>query len=150
MEYNNKFLVGKLKEINGNACKPQTADRRTIVVFVSMSGESNDIPGNEELFKVWPKVKEEYRKWWRSQNNFKLGSLSIIQIQSDTELALIVAKKDEYDVQAIKSAMDKLGKECGLNKNNVHLNLDEELAKDLAKIIEESFLRRGVNVYIYK
>lgn len=151
------FLLGKLKELDGSATKPNSSDNRTIVVFCTADGEFEAIEANSDIAKTWIRAKDIYRGWWRGQLGFKLGELKVEDVLSDTQLAYLLScvKTDDvvkFDTKSLTSAFEKLGKHCSLNKRNVHINKfgsDEEwvLVKGL---IQEHLLKKGVNVFVYK
>ena len=142
MEYNNPFLIGKLNKKEGCASQPQTSDNRTVVIFVGEEGEFNTTKGNENIAKVYPKAKEEYRRWWRSRINFRMGEIQSHQVSSDTEVVFVLANDE-----TLEKAVDKLGRHCSTNKTNVHLNDDNW--DDIKDYVEKYLLTRGVNVNVY-
>jgi hypothetical protein len=154
MEYTNKFMLGNIKNVEGNASRPVSADNRAIVIFCTDDGTFEAIAGNANIAKVCPKAKELYRGWWRSQNKFKLGEiLSDNSISSDTELLHLVTctNKDntlEWSLVAVKTALDKVGKYCSINKKNMHVNKTDNWDVILP-LVEETCAKRGVNVFVY-
>ncbi len=158
MEYINKFLLGRIKEVKGSCGRPHSTDDRTIALFCTADGEFESVTGNADVAKIYPRAKELYRGWWRSQKNFKGGEFSAEHILSDTEIAHIltcvkVEGEDNalFELNSTKAALDKLGKHCSLNKRNLHINKtgsEEEWAVVLP-LIEDLIAKRGVNVFIY-
>jgi len=153
MEYNNPFMLSKIKYVKGNVSTPTTSDFRSIVILVSTDGEFR----NEDLQIRYPKAKEFYRTWWRQQLGFKLGNYQINTISSDTELSLLivyntVGDKVKLDMVALEKAFDDFGKEMSISKRNVHLNkfgTKKEWEK-IEKIIIEKLSKRAVPVYVYE
>jgi len=150
-------MLGKIKEVKGCASLPHTSDSRTIITINNMSGEYESVAGNVPIAKVYPRAKDEYRKWWRNQQGFKLGEILTTQVQSDTEIAnVLICVTDEdgddsLEETAVKAALNKLGQHCSYNKLNAHIN---KLPNDDAwKIVEdglkEYLVKRGVNVTVY-
>jgi hypothetical protein len=156
----NKFLLGSLKKVNGSASKPQSGDNRTVVLFcVDGTGEGifEIFEKNAEVAKSWEKAKSLYRAWWRSQMNFKKGEVQTTHIQSDTELAHLITcttlkGKVVFDQEALEKSFKTLAKHCAENKTNVHINKVGSDSEWLAvmKVVEETLLTKGVNVYIYE
>lgn len=160
-QYTNKFLLGRIKHVKGTAGRPMATDDRTIALFCTNDGEFESVPGNTEASKIYPKTKEHYRGWWRSQKNFKGGEIQVESVLSDTEVALLLTcvKVEEdgkkiaaFELNSTKSAIDKLGKHASLNKRNVHINKvnDEEEWKVIYPLIEDLIVKRGVSVFIYE
>lgn len=150
MEYINKFLIGTLKNVTGSASRPVAYDNRVIAMFVSTDGIFETIPENKDIEKVYPKARESYRGWWRSQAQFRLGDIFTGTIVgSDTELAhLLVLDKNEMKADILKTAIDKLGKYCATDKRNLHINKTENWDVVLP-LLEEFCVKRGVNVFVY-
>jgi len=158
MEYTNKFLLGRIKDVKGSAGRPMATDDRTIALFCTSDGDFESVTGNKDVAKIYPRAKELYRGWWRSQKNFKGGELQVDNVLSDTEVAyLLTCVKVEgednalFELNSTKSALDKLGRHCSMNKRNLHINktgTEEEWAVVLP-LIEEFIAKRGVNVFVY-
>jgi hypothetical protein len=156
-EYNNPFTIGRTKYVKGNAARPISTDNRTIVLFVSTTGDFEKVEGNTAVAKVYPKAKDLYRSWWRSQLKFKPGEFQVNTVQSDTELAHLIAYVEidgetGFEEAALKGSIDKLGKHASLNRTNVHVNKcgTEEEWEVIAKLLEELVAKRAVNVFIYE
>lgn len=158
MEYTNKFLLGRIKDVKGTAGRPMATDDRTIALFCTNDGEFESVTGNNEIAKVYPRAKELYRGWWRSQRNFKGGEFQVEHVQSDTEIAhLLTCVKVEgedgalFELNSTKAALDKLGRHCSLNRRNLHINKtgSEEEWEVIFPLIEEFIAKRGVNVFVY-
>jgi hypothetical protein len=158
MEYINKFLLGRIKDVKGNASRPMSTDDRTVALFCTNDGEFESVTGNADIAKVYPKAKDLYRGWWRSQKNFKGGGFQVENVLSDTEVAHLLTcikleGNDEpvFELNSTKEALDKLGRHASLNKRNVHINKagSEGEWEVILPLIEELIVKRGVNVFIY-
>lgn len=156
-EYQNPFTIGRIKEnVKGNAARPVATDNRTVVLFVPTTGEFEHVKSNTSIEKVYPKAKELYRGWWRSQRDFKPGGFQVNQVLSDTEIAHCIAcievdGETGFEEEALRSSLDKLGRHASLNRTNVHINKcgSPEEWDVIKKLIEELVARRGVNVFLY-
>ena len=115
------------------------------------------------IAKKWPKAQLEYRNWWRSQNNFKLGEIKEVAVQSDTSVVHMIAQHDikpddkgnppiRYD--ALASCLEKVAK---LAKTNNASIAGPKFGAGLAggdwakieEIIKEKLIDKGINVTIY-
>ncbi len=77
------MINGRLKYRVGDVTVPESAGTRFIIHVVNNIGAYGaGVSG--AIAKRWPKVEQEYRKWFWSQNNFKLGEIQCVQVQSDT------------------------------------------------------------------
>jgi len=150
-------MLGRIKEVQGCASRPHSSDNRSIVTINSISGNYEGVAGNIPIAKVYPKAKEEYRRWWRNKQGFKLGEIQSTQVRSDTEIANVIvciSSEDEEDLvekDAVKLALNKLGLYCSQNKLNVHINKlpDEDVWKFVEAELMNSLVKRGVNVTVY-
>ena len=156
MEYYNKFLLGTVKHVKGNASQPASADNRIITLFCTNDGDFESVKENGRVAKVFGKAKDLYRGWWRSQRDFKDGNFQTEQVQSDTQIAhiLVMDANDDgptFNMDNVKLALDKFGKYCSQNKYSMHVNktgTDEEW-EAVMPIISETCVKRGVNVFVY-
>jgi hypothetical protein len=156
MEYNSPFTLGRIKYVKGNAARPMATDNRTVVLFVPTTGKFEFVEGNSAIEKVFPKARDLYRLWWRTQSGFKPGAFQVTQVLSDTELAHLVACVEVdgevgFEEDALRASIDKLGKHASLNKTNVHINKcgTEEEWDVIQKLLEELVAKRGVNLFLY-
>jgi len=146
-----KFLLGNLKYVkNGDASIPHSADNRVILFLGDISGElETDLA--KKLIKRWDKTRAEFRGWYRGQQNFKLGQILTITVQTDTTLLCLLAlNKGELDLAALKTAMISAGKFANQNKFNIHINKDNINWETIEPILYEYFVKLGVNVTVYE
>ena len=144
-----KFLLGHIKTMKGSAEIPNSADNRVILLFTDTNGEIVD-PLGKKLIKRWEKVKTEFRGWYRSQVDFKLGKTLPITVQTDTTiLCLLVLKDNVMDLSALKDAMISAGRWTAGNKYNVHVNKIDSNWSEIESMLTEYFVKSGVNVTIY-
>lgn len=145
------FLLGNLKYTEGTASIPLSSDNRVIINLVGLNGEWPSSKISTELSNRWFKAKEQYRKWYRSQDQFKLGSAQTVQVQSDTAITnLLVLNNGSLDLEAFKKAVENISKEIIINKQNVHIQKIENNWDEIEKILIEFFVKKGTNVVIYK
>lgn len=144
-----KFLLGHMKTIKGFAQIPHSSDNRVIIYFADINGNVD----NEfalKLTKRWLKFKDEFRGWYRSQVDFKLGKTLPITVQTDTTIVCLLCLKDNVmDLSALKDAMISAGRWTATNKFNVHLNKIESNWPEIESMLTEYFVKSGVNVTIY-
>jgi len=150
-------MLGRIKEVQGCASRPHSSDNRSIITINSISGNYEGVEGNIPIAKVYPKAKEEYRRWWRNKQGFKLGEFQTTQVRSDTEIAnvlICITEDDTTDVieeDAVKTGLDKLGRYLSQNKLNAHINKlpGEEAWATVEAGLKEHLVKRGVNVTVY-
>jgi len=148
---NKNFLPGNLKTIKGaDASIPHAGDNRIILCFCDLNGTlESDFA--KTLVKRWAKVNSEYRGWYRSQNaTFKMGKILPISVQTDTEVVcMLVINTGEFDYEAMKDAMISLGRYASTDKKNIHINKTEENWDKIEPMLDEHFIKSGVNVNVY-
>lgn len=162
MKPSNYIIPGTLKYRKGNALFPETAGVKYIVHVC------NDIGFFAAGFalaiaKRWPKVKEEYNRWFKTQNNFKLGEVQYIQVQSDMVVVNMIAQhlvgKDENGgpcirYESLEKCLDKVGEHISKEGGSICSGrFGSGLAggswNQIEKIIKEQLIKRGINVTIY-
>lgn len=92
MQPSNFIVPGRLKYITGDATIPESAGMRFIIHVCNASG------GWGKGFvlaisKKWKNPEQEYRRWFATQNNFRLGEIQAVQVQSDTSIINMIAQK---------------------------------------------------------
>jgi len=146
----NKFMLGSVKNLKvGDAGIPQTADRRSVIVFVNKSGDINAVANNAGIVKAFPKVEEAYRRWWRSQNELVPGNIQLLQVLSTTEVCLAVVGVTEVEEKAVAEVCKKLAKHFIEERPNFHVNRLETGWEAVASVLEESLVKAGAPLYTY-
>lgn len=166
-----KFIIpGRLKYQSGDALIPISGGHRIIMHIV------NDLGGwgagfVVALSKRWKKPEEEYRKWFRSQANFKLGVIQTVEVQSDTAVVNMMAQHgigiDEESniplrLEALEECLDKVGELAITYGSSIHAprigaglsagvatGYDPEVWATIENLIIEKLIKRGINVVIY-
>lgn len=145
------FLLGNIKHIK-NACSsiPHSSDNCIILCFTDINGNlETDLA--KKLSKRWKKFSEQFRGWYRNQIDFKLGKILKIAVQSDTEIvAMLVLNEGILDLEALKDAMILTGRYAVADKKNIHINKNEEHWDKIEKMLNEYFIKSGINVSVYE
>lgn len=150
-QQNNKnFLPGLLKIVKGSCAIPHTSDNCIIVCFTDINGTlETDL--NKKLTKRWNKFSESFRGWYRGQTDFKLGNILKIPVQSDIEIIpMLVLNEGILDLQALKDSMILAGRYAVADKKNIHINKSEEHWDVINSMLQEYFIKSGVNVNVYE
>ncbi len=107
----------EISYIKGDATQP-AANGNKIIVHIC-----NDVGGWGKGFvmaisKRWKEPEKEYRKWYESGNNFKLGEVQFVKVEVDIWMANIIGQhkinNDEdgnppIRYEAVASGLDKVG-----------------------------------------
>lgn len=148
----NKFTQpGKMKQVNATILAPELAGLRLIVNVCGQNGKF-DSKLDTLLTKRWAKTREDYKEWYATQHNFKLGMLNTTAVASDTWVAslLVKNKEDVVDPVALKTAVKKLGELCKYEKASAHIStlvLDE--VPELKELLVKGLVEEGINVFTY-
>jgi O-acetyl-ADP-ribose deacetylase (regulator of RNase III) len=165
------FLKGRLKYMTGDATVPESGGHRLIiqinndlgVIGAGFSGALN---------RRWPKVGEEYKRWARSQQNFKGGEIQTVAVQSDTTVVNMIAQHGILSktpdgalamtgpndppirYEQLEKCLEKVAALAKFNGSSVHApRIGAGLAGgDWAKIeaiIIDKLVNKGINVTIY-
>lgn len=143
------FLPGNYKTIVGDSINPHSGDNRVILSFFDLNGKlESDLP--KRLAKKWIKINNDFRGWYRGQLTFKLGNILPIAVQTDTEvICMLVLNESVIDLAALKDAMIASGRFVLQDKKNVHINKCEENWPLIESMLNEYFIKSGINVTVY-
>lgn len=149
----NKFAPkGKEKIVKGTILTPEYAGLRLVLNFVSENG----LPEGKlyEIFdKKWKKIKEETKGWYASRNNFKVGEITTIAVQSDTWVINCLCKDKDNKLQeaALLSCLKKVVLIAKNEKASVHIStLLTEDCSNLQELVTNEILNNGINVSYYQ
>lgn len=119
----------EINYIIGDATNPTTEGNK-IIVHVC-----NDIGGWGKGFvlaitKRWKQPEQQYRQWFKSNDNFNLGQVQFVQVEADLWVANLIGQhkinKDEdgnapIRYEAILEGLEKVGNFAVENKATVHM-----------------------------
>jgi O-acetyl-ADP-ribose deacetylase (regulator of RNase III) len=155
--------MGKeIKYIKGDATAPGASGNK-IIVHVC-----NDIGGWGRGFVMalsakWKEPEMEYRKWYKSGDNFKLGEVQFVQVGIDTWIANMIGQRDvkadaegnpPVRYEAIREALSKVAKFAKEKKASVHMprigcGLAGGTWDKMEPVIYESLVHLGIQVNVY-
>lgn len=146
----------------GDATDPR-ADGNKIIVHIC-----NDIGGWGKGFvmaisKRWKKPEQQYREWFKSQENFTLGQVQFVQVADDLWVANLIGQhkinKDEQGnapirYEAVLSGLEKVGQFALEQSATVHMprigcGLAGGTWDRIEPLIESALGKRGVGVWVY-
>src|ERR1039458_1396323 len=79
----NRFIQpGKERLVKASALQPVNSGLKLLINVCAQNGQY-DQPFDKELAKKWSKVREDYRRAYVSNTNFKLGCLIDTAVSSD-------------------------------------------------------------------
>ena len=105
-------MISKINYINGDATEP-IREGNIIIVHIC-----NDIGkwGRGFVMAIsnkWSEPKEEYRKWFKSKNEFKLGQVQFVQVEDNIWIANLIGqhklKEDDFGKPPIRYEAIKEG-----------------------------------------
>jgi O-acetyl-ADP-ribose deacetylase (regulator of RNase III) len=163
MAENKSFgIKGILRYREGDALVPISAGFRIIVHICNDAGffAKGFVVA---LSKKWPKTQLEYRNWWRSQKNFKLGEIMEVAVQSDTVVIHMIAQHDikpddkgtpPIRYAALAQCLEKVAKLAKTNNASIHgprfgSGLSGGNWSQIEEIIKEKLIDKGISVTIY-
>ena len=153
---------GLLRFVNGDATQPQGSSNRYILQIVNDEGKYG-AGFSGALSRRWPKVEQEYRRWWRERyGKLNLGDIQVIQILSDLVVINMVAQKGivndknpkPIDYSALQKCLSKAGDEisqynAGVHAPRIGCGLAQGNWEQIELLIEAELLKRGINVTVY-
>lgn len=148
--------------LKGDATAPQEMGNK-IIVHVC-----NDMGGWGKGFVVaiskrWQEPEKQYREWFKSQDNFELGEVQFVQVESDLWVANIIGQrkinKDENGnppirYEAIEQGLQKVSNFANEIKASVHMprigcGLAGGTWDRIEPLIELSLLSKQINTTVY-
>lgn len=150
------------KYLKGDATSPQEMGNK-IIVHVC-----NDMGGWGKGFVVaiskrWQEPEKQYREWFKSQDNFELGEVQFVQVESDLWVANIIGQrkinKDENGnppirYEAIEQGLQKVANFANEIKASVHMprigcGLAGGTWDRIEPLIGHRLLSKLINVTVY-
>lgn len=154
-----------MKTINylkGDATKPQIEGNKIITHIC------NDIGGWGKGFvmaisKRWKNPESEYRRWFKTGDNFNLGEIQIIQVEDDIWVCNMIGQHKiitnskgipPIRYEAVEECLQKLAKEALELNASVHMprigcGLAGGKWEQIEPIIERTLLKNSVMVFVY-
>jgi len=154
--------MAKVNYIIGDATNPQTKGNKTMVHVC------NDIGGWGKGFvmaitKRCKQPEQQYRQWFKSNDNFSLGQVQFVQVDEELWIANLIGQhkinKDENGnapirYEAILLGLEKVG-QFAINKNTtVHMprigcGLAGGTWDKIEPLINKSLLEKEIETYVY-
>jgi hypothetical protein len=141
---------GKLKVVKGTILLPQNGGLRMVLNPIAMTQVQSG--ALFDLFdKKWRQVRAEAKGWFASRENFKLGVVKDVAVQSDVwVMNMLVKDKDgKFDEKALEAAFKSILKTALFEKATVHVSsitMDE--SPEMVPFVE-SLMAKGVSVCTY-
>jgi len=129
----------------------------------------NDIGGWGKGFVMaissrWKQPEQQYREWFKSNNNFSLGEVQFVQVEVELWVANLIGQhkinKDEnsnppirYD--AISLGLEKIGQFAIYKKATIHMprigcGLAGGSWDKIEPLINKTLLEKGIETYVYE
>jgi|SRR5277367_5377024 len=148
----NKFTTqGKLRQINATILAPENAGLRLVLNAVGQHGKFES-KLDSVLTKKWSKVREDYKGWYATQHNFKMGWLNQTAVASDTWVVnmLVEDKEGKLNATALQLAVKKVAELAKYEGASVHVsNLMAAEMPELQPLLVTQLIEQGINVYFY-
>ena len=151
----------KIHYTKGDATQP-FGDGKKLIVHIC-----NDIGGWGKGFVVaisrrWKAPEMEYRKWAKSNENFKLGGVQFVEVEPNLAVANMIAQAGIYKrngippirYEALRETLTKVAEYCQINNYAAHMpRIGAGLAggdwKVIEQIIEETLIENNIPVTVY-
>lgn len=152
----------KINYLNGDATRPNEPKNKVIVHVC------NDMGGWGKGFvlaisKRWKNPEAKYREWYKSKNDFSLGEVQFVQVETDIWIANLIGQhkmnKDElgnppirYD--AILTGLQKvsvfaLKLDASIHMPRIGCGLAGGTWDKIEPLIEQSLISTGIPVFVY-
>ena len=153
--------MGAINYIKGDATSPIGSDKRLIVHIC------NDIGGWGKGFvlaisKKWSEPEQQYREWFKSQNDFQLGEVQFVKVDEQIFVANMIGqnkiKRTDGQIpiryNAVEECLNKVAKFANENMFSVHMpRIGCGLAggewNEIEKIINRTLIEGNIEVTVY-
>lgn len=151
-----------IKYLKGDATNPQTEGNKVITHIC------NDIGGWGKGFvlaisKRWKKPETEYRNWFQSGENFKLGEIQFVEVKEALWICNMIGQHKTITsskgippirYEAVEKCLEKLSDEALKLNASIHMprigcGLADGKWEEIETIIERTLLKNHVEVYVY-
>ncbi|MCS3867495.1 O-acetyl-ADP-ribose deacetylase (regulator of RNase III) [Chryseobacterium ginsenosidimutans] len=151
-----------IQYLKGDATNPQ-AEGNKIIVHIC-----NDIGGWGKGFvmaisKRWKKPENEYREWFQSEENFNLGEIQMVQVESDIWICNMIGQHKTISnskgippirYEAVESCLEKVSIEALKINASIHMprigcGLAGGKWGEVESIITKTLLKDDVEVNVY-
>ncbi|WBV59261.1 macro domain-containing protein [Chryseobacterium camelliae] len=152
----------KIELIKGDATKPQVEGNKIITHIC------NDIGGWGKGFvlaisKRWKTPENEYRNWFKSDKNFNLGEIQMVQVEKDLWVCNMIGQHKTISnsngippirYEAVEKCLEKLSDESLRLNASIHMprigcGLAGGKWEEIETIIERTLLKNNLEVYVY-
>jgi hypothetical protein len=150
----NKFAPkGRVKQVSGTILAPENAGLRFVLNLCGQDGKY-EAPLDKLLSSRWAQVKTNYKEWYATQKDFKLGMVNsnTCAVASDTVIvsALVKDKNNVVNSVALETAMKKVGAMANYERASVHIStMLVESAPQLTELATKYLIEQGINCYFY-
>jgi hypothetical protein len=148
----NKFISpGKVKQVNATILAPELAGLRLVLNACGQNGKFESQLATV-LTKKWAKVREDYKGWYASQHNFKMGAINTTAVSSDTWVVnlLVEDKEGKVDPVVLETAVKKVADLAHYEHASVHIsNLLVNQLPTIQPLLTKYLVETGTNVFFY-
>lgn len=156
------IIPGTLKFVEADATLPMAGGHRILVHICNNIGAWG-AGFVVALAQRWPKTKDEYRRWYYAQRDFKLGNIQEVNLKSDFTVVNMIAQEgtgidDEGNppirYEALKQCLDKVADLAKTNGSSVHMprigcGLAGSDWSQIEPIVISTLIDKGINVTVY-
>lgn len=155
-------MKNKINYIKGDATQPIRQGTK-IIIHVC-----NDIGGWGRGFVLalsskWKQPEESYRLWAKNKENFQLGEVQIVQVESDVWVGNMIGQRDTkfakdgtppVRYQSINNCLQKIGDFALVNNASVHLprigcGLAGGQWTEVEPLLITNIINRNISVTVY-
>lgn len=112
--------------------------------------------------KRWSKPENEYKNWFKGENNFVLGEVQFVQVSNDIYVANMIGQKDikksksdtPIRYEAVDECLRKVGEKAKELSATVHMprigcGLAGGKWEEIEKLINKNLSCKNIDVYVY-
>lgn len=114
------------------------------------------------ISKKWKKPEQKYREWFKSKENFRLGEVQFVNVESDLSIANMIGQHKikstngqipiRYD--AVRNCLEKVAlfvneNNCSIHMPRIGCGLAGGKWNEIEFIIKEELINRNIKVTVY-
>jgi O-acetyl-ADP-ribose deacetylase (regulator of RNase III) len=147
--------------LKGDATAPSCEGKKVICHIC------NDIGGWGAGFvlaisKRWKEPETQYRKWYKEQDKFKLGEISLVQVEPEIYIANMIGQRGTQAskgvppirYEAVEQCLDTLSEKAAQLNASVHMprigcGLAGGKWEEIEPLIQKTLIQKGIDVFVY-
>ncbi len=147
----NRFIkAGTFRKTQSDFTTPENSGLRLLLNPIDLQAVFQHSI-NVKIATKWKKVREEAKGWWSNRQNFKMGEVQTVAVQSDVWIInALCLSENATDEVALESCLKKCVAMAKYEKASIHVSEDMFNLSGFEALATKLMLNEGINVYVYR